>query len=474
MKKKIFSLLALVMAAMTASARIAEYKLESGTSEHGRIIFTVGGDSRNYADEGDEVTVTIEPEPGWSIGSVKGQWYASMARAPRLGDRSVDPQDNIDLLNDIDLSPVSGQTNQWTFTMQRANAEISVNYLKLLTHTDITISDIWTVTYNGQPIEPTVTVKDGSSVLTPGTHYTVAYTNNINVGKATVTITAVEGSGYSGTVTTTFAIKANKIALGDAIVGAEEYYEDIKNSNPEAAAALKDAIDDAYVVWRNADATQPQTNNATRTLNAAVNAARADVALKRVTVVIPAKGYLARVDGDKRQIEAAVEGVSLYSVKSVNSREVELTDALNVVAAGMPYLICNTGNEDVPVSIVVSSSEADKVTYDSEHFKGTLEDKAFTAADLQTTDYYVLSNGKDFVWVKDAGTLAAGNCWIELPASAAHARALGIVGEDGLSGIGTVKAAAEKGGNWYDLQGRRVAEPARGLYVRDGRKVVVK
>jgi len=142
----------------------------------------------------------------------------------------------------------------------------------------------------------------------------------------------------------------------------------------------------------------------------------------------------------------------------------------------MPYLIYNDNDEEVTVSIVVSSEEADDVEYDDVHFKGTLVDKTFTEADMQAADHYVLSNGHDFVWVKDAGTLAAGKCWIELvPASAANARRLSIVHEGETTGINTVSSSADKmDGEWYDLSGRRVAQPAKGIYVKNGKKVIVK
>ena len=95
---------------------------------------------------------------------------------------------------------------------------------------------------------------------------------------------------------------------------------------------------------------------------------------------------------------------------------------------------------------------------------------------MQAADHYVLSNGHDFVWVKDAGTLAAGKCWIELvPSSPAHARALSIVFEGTTTGINAVSSSADKmDGEWYDLSGRRVAQPAKGIYVKNGKKVIVK
>ncbi len=68
----------------------------------------------------------------------------------------------------------------------------------------LTVSSISNKTYTGSAIKPTVTVKDGSSVLTKDIHYSVSYSNNTNVGTAKVTIT---GKGnYSGTKTVTFKI----------------------------------------------------------------------------------------------------------------------------------------------------------------------------------------------------------------------------------------------------------------------------
>ena len=67
-----------------------------------------------------------------------------------------------------------------------------------------TISAIADQTYTGSAITPAVTVKDGSSTLVKDTDYTVSYSNNVNAGTATVTIT---GKGnYTGTKTANFKI----------------------------------------------------------------------------------------------------------------------------------------------------------------------------------------------------------------------------------------------------------------------------
>lgn len=196
MKKKLFMLLALAVMTLTASAE-AGFSLTVGTNEHGTIKFKVGSNNNaNYAQEGETVTVTITPATGWAVKEPSGQWIAAVAAA-----RSQAP---IDLLNEVELTP-AGQ-NKWTFTMKRANVEISATYKKLLTNTDITTFDITPVTYNGRAQKPRVTLKDGTTTLVMNTDYTVEYSNNIDAGTATVTITGM-GENYAGTITKTFTIK---------------------------------------------------------------------------------------------------------------------------------------------------------------------------------------------------------------------------------------------------------------------------
>jgi len=445
------------------------YDLTVGVSAHGTVAFTVDGTAATQAKKDDVVTVSVTPAEGYSAKDVTVRAYTSWEAASEI---LTGGGDNPGLVSDINVTKQENGT--WTFTMPEANVWVVVTYAKNLQ--DAWIQAIADQTYTGSAIEPTVTVKDGDVTLTLGTDYTVAYENNVETGTATVTVT---GTGdYSGTAIATFIIRADKTALNTAITEAEAYYNSISESNPDAAAVLLEAINAAKAVQDNADATQSEIETAAQTLTDAVNAAKADVALKRITLVIPAKSYMARIDADKRQIENAVAGVKLYSVKSVTDSEVELTAELSVIAAEMPYFIYNDNDTEVEVSIVVSAEEADAVDYDSEHFKGTLVDKTFTDEDMEEADHYVLSGGSNFVWVKDAGTLAAGKCWIELvPASEAHARRLVIVHEGDLTptGINAVSSSADKmDGEWYDLSGRRVAQPAKGIYVKNGKKVIVK
>lgn len=55
--------------------------------------------------------------------------------------------------------------------------------------------EVSSVTYNGQAQTPSVTVKDGDTII-PDTQYTVSYQNNTNAGTATVTVLSTSNSNY--------------------------------------------------------------------------------------------------------------------------------------------------------------------------------------------------------------------------------------------------------------------------------------
>ena len=64
-------------------------------------------------------------------------------------------------------------------------------------------------TYNGEECEPTPTLYDGQTII-PSNEYTVSYSDNINAGTATVTITDNQEGNYTVSGSTTFTI--NKAA----------------------------------------------------------------------------------------------------------------------------------------------------------------------------------------------------------------------------------------------------------------------
>ena len=73
--------------------------------------------------------------------------------------------------------------------------------------TKVTISSIPDQVYTGEEIEPDIIIKDGDKELFEDKDFIVAYSNNIEIGIATVTITGIEE--YEGTVEKTFNITSD-------------------------------------------------------------------------------------------------------------------------------------------------------------------------------------------------------------------------------------------------------------------------
>ena len=194
------------------------------------------------------------------------------------------------------------------------------------------------------------------------------------------------------------------------------------------------------------------------------------------TLTIPAKTYASYISDKGLELGmGTADGVLLTSVKAVDAYTgtVTLFDNLESAAAQTPLILYNGTDEDQMVDLIVNENGAE-VNYDAEHFFGTLEPKTFTPDDMAEADHYVL-DGHNFTWVKDAGTLPANRCWLKIiPPSTTHARTMNIIFEGDVTGISTVKTVTSIDGNFYDLSGRRVTKPTKGLYIVNGKKVVMK
>ena len=100
---------------------------------------------------------------------------------------------------------VKGDANH--FDTEIATIEVTIG-LKTIENPIIELSENSFV-YDGTAKKPTVTVKDGDTVISDA-EYTVGYEDNINVGVAQVIITDVEGGNFTVNGQTTFTItKAN-------------------------------------------------------------------------------------------------------------------------------------------------------------------------------------------------------------------------------------------------------------------------
>lgn len=159
-------------------------------------------------------------------------------------------------------------------------------------------------------------------------------------------------------------------------------------------------------------------------------------------------------------------GVAAYTVK-VDGEAARMTEITgNVIPAGVPVLI--TGTEGLSYDFTFAPSGT---TDNANDLLGVYTDSEIP----EETAAYVLGNGEPgagfYLMESDNRTLSAHNAYLPAPAEAADVKVFVLNLED-LTGIESVATGTEAE-EYYDLQGRRVTKPTKGIYVtKSGKKVI--
>ncbi len=112
---------------------------------------------------------------------------------------------------------------------------------------------------------------------------------------------------------------------------------------------------------------------------------------------------------------------------------------------------------------------------------GAVSPEGLMAYDNETPAYHFVLAKRDGVvgfYKLTAGNLRANRAYLQIPKSAidtessANGISFAVEGEE--TAIQGVTTTATTDDAWYTLQGVRVAQPTRGLYIHNGKKVVVK
>ena len=187
-----------------------------------------------------------------------------------------------------------------------------------------------------------------------------------------------------------------------------------------------------------------------------------------VSVNITSAGW-ATLYSDKA-LDFTGTGVKAY-IGTVNGSSLTLTEVTTVPAETAVIIKGEEGPYDIPV---IENSETDVA---ANALKGTLEE--ITLTNDSQTDYYamkVLSNGNvGFALVADEGTvIPAGKAYLQLHATteAAKVQFFSLGGQ--ATGIEAVETQAKEDGKYYNLMGVEVENPQKGIYIKNGKKVVIK
>ena len=173
--------------------------------------------------------------------------------------------------------------------------------------------------------------------------------------------------------------------------------------------------------------------------------------------------------------ESFAETAGLYTISEVTATEAVLSEKIDVMPKRTPMLIYNE-SADAQTVLLIPTADVAPLTDVAAEFKGTAVEKTVSAEEVAATNFYVLTDQNQFVWVKDAGTIAAHRCWLEIaPSQAAGARRIVFSGS-GTTGVNEViEANGVTDDSFYDLNGRKLNNPTKkGIYIQNGKKVVVK
>lgn len=193
-------------------------------------------------------------------------------------------------------------------------------------------------------------------------------------------------------------------------------------------------------------------------------------------VYIGATGY-ATYGNNSSNALALPTGLTAYNAKS-NGTSVTLT-SVEMIRPTCGYVIKGTANTNY--SLFTTTDNGDKnqkggemvrVNADIENFPSSITDgdtyyQYFLGADGTTAKFYS-PNG--------TSTLAKGKAYLKTKTQlTTSAHGFDIVIEDGgTTAISEVRGHKEEVRDYYNLSGQRVSQPTRGLYIVNGKKVIIK
>jgi hypothetical protein len=190
-----------------------------------------------------------------------------------------------------------------------------------------------------------------------------------------------------------------------------------------------------------------------------------------------------------------VEGLKAFTATGYDksTKTIWLTRVMKVQKGEGVLLKGDPNSYEIPSAAVQSSYENMFVGNTSGNEIQVLE----TSEDGSQTNYYLKGDGS-FVSVNGYVNIKNNKCYLALPTSMVAVSSTRSAEDDykfeepeviklpiefksiGSEGDGTtsiknlIPALSEGEGEWYTLQGQRVAKPGKGVYIRNGKKVVIK
>lgn len=356
--------------------------------------------------------------------------------------------------------PVNASTYYVRVTQNDANytsspVDVTFTINPLAATPDVALTIPTSYVYDGTAKTPAVAVSVSGVALTTD-DYSVAYTDNINAGRAAAKATVTLKRNYSGSKVETFDINPLTATLS---WGNTTFVYNGTAQAPTATVTNLVGTDVCNVTVGGAEtAAGSYTATATALSNANYQLPASPTTTFTIldrTATIDFGDRTFKTYYDANETFIVPDGTTAYIVTGVSGNAVTI-QKVSYIKAGVPVLL-----ESTPGSTVAKNV--------SETFTGNLL-KYAAAATPATEKHYLLYKNE---FVRASGTIS-NKVYLDLAGYSGGARSL-VIG-DGATAIEGIVIDEEDGdAKWYDMQGRRINKPTKaGLYIKDGQKVVVK
>ena len=180
-------------------------------------------------------------------------------------------------------------------------------------------------------------------------------------------------------------------------------------------------------------------------------------------VTINASGYKTFVAGEDFVLPSGLQALIVTEVATEGEEKIaKLTDVSeNNIKANTGYILKGTANETYTLTTTTTEATAP-------------DGNKLLVSDASTGNgVFVLAThkGETAFYKWNGGLLGAGRVY--LPADVAGTREF-ILLDENATGIAEVKSETATDNRYYNLNGQQVAQPQRGLYIVNGKKIIVK
>lgn len=183
--------------------------------------------------------------------------------------------------------------------------------------------------------------------------------------------------------------------------------------------------------------------------------------LTNLTGTIASSGWSSLATAYGLDFTGATGLSNAFVVTSISKDAVTLT-SVDEISANSGVILKGEGSAayNIPVKAGATYSGTNKLQ------------AAVTATDVEANEAYILQGGL-FHLVTEASTVPAGKAYLLASDVPAAARSLSFIFDEETTGIAPV-STDRLNGEFYNLQGQRINNPKQGLYIVNGKKVIIK